>query len=101
MNAVHILVQPFGVQNSMPPVENKILHDKVKYYLAENYFPTLNETGTNLNPIKGNAMIQDKKTIKNQKIPGWQWKSASHSHKLEDRIRNNHNWQIYTKMIQQ
>lgn len=41
MHAVHILVQPFGVQNSMPPVENKILHNKVKYYLAENYFPTL------------------------------------------------------------
>lgn len=71
MHAVDILVQPFGVQNSMPPVENKILNNEVEYYLAENYFP------------------------------GWQWKSASHSHTLEDGIRNKHNWQIYTKMIQQ
>lgn len=30
MHAMHILVQPFGVQNSMSPVENKILHNKVK-----------------------------------------------------------------------
>ena len=36
---------------------------------------------------------------KNLKIPGWQWKSASHAHTLEDRIRNKHNWKINTKMI--
>lgn len=49
MDAVDILVQPFGVQNSMPPVENKVLNNKVEYYLAENYFPTLMKQRTKFN----------------------------------------------------
>lgn len=39
--------------------------------------------------------------IKNLKIPGWQRKAASHAHVLEDGIRDNHNWQIDAKMINQ
>lgn len=58
MHAVHVLVQPFSVQNSMPPVENKILHNKVKYYLAENYFPASMKPKPNENLPKDIDMIQ-------------------------------------------
>lgn len=33
MNTVHMLVQPFCMQNPMSPVKNKVLKDKVEYYL--------------------------------------------------------------------
>lgn len=69
MHAVDILVQPFGVQNSMPPVENKILNNEVEYYLAENYFPTLMKPKTKLNLDK--LMIWSKLRKK------WKWTKPS------------------------
>lgn len=64
MDAVDILVQPFGVQNSMPPVENKILNNKVEYYLAENYFPTFNDTENKIKFREDSGMVQAKKKVK-------------------------------------
>jgi hypothetical protein len=39
MDAVHMLVQPLGVQDTVTPVENEILQDEVGQDLKANHVP--------------------------------------------------------------
>jgi len=70
VDAVDMLVQPFGVQCPVPPVEYKILQYKVECNLRYNNRPV------------------------------WQRKRAPKAHEFEGRVGENDDRQVHTDMVE-
>lgn len=72
MNTVHMLVEPLGVQDTVTPVEDKILQDEVRQDLKANHIPARNF-------IHELSMLIPRTTSNSANIGSkWNWTSYSH-----------------------
>ena len=99
-----MLVQPFGVQCPVPPIEYKILEYKVEKNLRYNNRPAEN-IGSMSNILFFQLMLMHNnvgwvKGRGNESLPVWKRKRAPKAHEFEGRVGENHDRQVHTDMVE-